>query len=168
MHKVTSVKKNLVEGNPFEIEVLILIFAGILTSSLEYRGEYYFFAFRFAILLSLLTLPLLSFFFGVAALPELGAFLTRSRSLPRVFTPPFPIAIRAFFFAKRLATRSASVDLYCLRASFAMWASFSPSRGSPLGTTMGTGADLIAGLLDLASVVTCRVDIEEPGIVLHR
>lgn len=76
------VKKNLVEGNPFEIEILILLFVGVLTSSLEYRGEYYFFAFRFAKLLSLLTLPLLSFFFGAAALPMLGAFLTRSRSLP--------------------------------------------------------------------------------------
>lgn len=77
--------------------------------------------------------------------------------LPTLLPPFGGIAIRAFFFASLLATRSASVDLICLRSSFGSPDSFSPRRGSPFGTTT-------VGARSFLCVTSCFV----PGAVLQR
>lgn len=48
-------------------------------------------------------------------------------------------ALRAFFFARRRATRSGSVALAALRSALDKWASFGPRSGLPLGTVVGVG-----------------------------
>lgn len=99
----------------------------------------YFFVFLFAMLFSLLTLPLLAFFAGAPpsflAVPVLRT-LSRCRGTPCLASP-----ILAFFFAILRATRSASAALTRLRSSLVSLTSFSPRDGSPFGR-VGTGARL--------------------------
>ena len=96
-----------------------------------------------------------------------AGFLTLSLSFPFTPEPPGgPIAILAFFFASLLATRSASLDLACFLASFERWASRSPRAGSPLGMTMGTGAECGAFAAALGYVLASTATLA-PGRLLH-
>ena len=119
----------------------------------------YFLVFFFATL-SVLLILLLGFLSSLVP-PDDLFFLARSRSFPRPVITPGAKAILAFFFANLLATRSASVDLRCLRSSFDKPASFSPSDGSPFGITTAAGACF----LDFGVAVTGGF---EPGNVLQR
>lgn len=97
----------------------------------------YFFVFIFDNALLLLTRFLL--FSGAAGFLSFGLFLTRSLSVSRALTPLSASAF-AFFFASRLATRSASVALTFFRSSLDSPAIFVPRAGSPFGTGIGVAA----------------------------
>jgi hypothetical protein len=102
----------------------------------------YFFVFLFAILFSLLTLPLLAFFAGAPpSFLAVPVFRTLSRCLFCRGTPCLASPILAFFFAILRATRSASAALTRLRSSLVSLTSFSPRDGSPFGAG-GIGARL--------------------------
>ena len=109
-------------------------------------GLPHFFTFRFSKFFSLLTLV---FFAPLAPFTFTPSFLTLTLTLlstrPLLDSPLARsflvlIAILAFFFAKRLATRSASAALAALRSCFDIDASLVPREGSPLGTVMGVSA----------------------------
>lgn len=114
---------------------------------LEKRLRNYFFVFLFAILFSLLTLPLLAFFKG--ALPGflvVPGLRTLSRCLFCMGTPCLASAILAFFLAILRATRSVSAALTRLRSSLVSLTSFLPRDGSPFGTGGTGGRSACAGL----------------------
>lgn len=90
----------------------------------------YFFVFRLDRLCSLLTL--LAGLDGACFPGPAGFFRTLSRTLTSL-----PIAPLAFFFSNRLATRSASDDLTCFRASLLRCTRRSPRDGSPARTVTG-------------------------------
>lgn len=128
------------------------------------RSRNYFFVFLFAMLFSLLTLPLLVFFGG--PLPSFLAspvLRTLSRCLFCRGTPCLASAILAFFLATLRATRSTSVALTRLRSSLVSLTSFSPRDGSPFGIG-GTGA-----LLDVfCTGLEGETFLIEVGPDLHR
>jgi hypothetical protein len=96
----------------------------------------HFFVFLFSKLFSLRT----RLFFRRSGAPAplcSAVFLrTRTRSLPFSGTPR---EFRAFFFARRRATRSGSTALAALRSSLDKWASFAPRFGLPFGKALGVG-----------------------------
>lgn len=109
---------------------------------------------------------------AAAAPPFLSFGLFRTRSLSDAFAfTPFSANAFACFFARRRATRSASVDLTCLRSSFERPSSFAPRFGSPLGTCTGVGRARGRGWLAVAGadfVGTLFCTLGAPGRVLQR
>lgn len=129
------------------------------------RSRNYFFVFFFAMLFSLLTLPLPAFFGGgPASFLAVPVLRTLSRCLFCRGTPCLASSILAFFLATLRATRSASAALTRLRSSLVSLTSFSPRDGSPFGTG-GTAArsDVCARLEGGTFLTEVAFDID-----LHR
>lgn len=108
-----------------------------LDANSAYR-RHYFLAFRLAKALSLRMRPF-RFLSLSSVAPFFMGFLTLDRSFVTTLTPPALRAFLAFFLAKRRATRSVLDALTFLRSSFDSVAILSPSEGSPLGITTGSG-----------------------------
>ena len=131
--------------------------------------------------LSLLYVPLLYALFAThpALFTTSGSTCTFGfRRILRTRTRSFPFSgirreLRAFFLARRRASRSGSTALAALRSALDKWTSCAPRLGLPFGIALGVGfvtGEWVGGVVD-AEVVAAEGRpgaLREPGKVLQR
>lgn len=130
----------------------------------------HFFMFLFSTLFSLRTRLFLRRAGAPAPLGSAVFLRTRTRSFPFSGTRR---ELRAFFLARRRASRSGSTALAALRSALDKWTSCAPRLGLPFGIALGVGfvtGEWVGGVVD-AEVVAAEGRpgaLREPGKVLQR